>query len=154
MLDPVAVYPYGLNDRLQHVGNVSHSNLRSGINVLNLFNRHKRRKRSHGHRRNSRRTADITLEELSNLYKAGGYGGLHRLLTTLYSTRLPILHRLFNAFQQLIGSNRDQCFRSIVLDVCSKRLFFQHVTVVIPVQHHNVVLSKYIFTIKVSIKLT
>ena len=72
----------------------------------------------------------------------------------LYSTRLPILHRLFNACQQLIGCNRDQRFRSIVLDVCSKRLFFQHVTVVIPVQHHNVVLSKYIFTIKVSIKLT
>ena len=60
MLELVAVYPYGLNDRLKHVGNVSHSNLRSGINVLNLFNRHKRRKRSHGHRRNSRRTADIT----------------------------------------------------------------------------------------------
>ena len=124
MLELATVYPYGLNDRLQHVGNVSHSNLRSGINVLNLFNRHKRRKRSHGHRRNSRRTADITLEELSNLYKAGGHGGLHRLLTTLYSIRLLILHRLFNACQQLIGSNRDQRFRSIVLDVCSKRLFF------------------------------
>ena len=64
------------------------------------------------------------------------------------------LHRLFNAWQQLIGSNRDQRFRSIVLDVCGKRLFFQHVTVVIPVQHHNVVLSKYILTIKISIKLT
>ena len=60
MLELVAVYPYGLNDRLKHVGNVSHPNLRSGINVLNLFNRHKRRKRSHGHRRNSRHTADIT----------------------------------------------------------------------------------------------
>ena len=70
------------------------------------------------------------------------------------STRLPILHRLFNACQQLIGSNRDQRFRSILLNVCSKRLFFQNVTVVIPVQHRNVVSSKYIFTIKVSIKLT
>ena len=60
MLELDAVYSHGLNDRLQHVGNVSHSNLRSGINVLNLFNRHKRRKRSHEHRRNSRRTADIT----------------------------------------------------------------------------------------------
>ena len=53
MLELAILYPYGLNDRLQHVGNVSHSNVRSGINVLNLFNRHKRRKRSHGHRRNS-----------------------------------------------------------------------------------------------------
>ena len=60
MLELVAVYSYGLNDRFQDVCNVSHSNLRSSINVLNLFNRHKCRKRSHGHRRNSRRTADIT----------------------------------------------------------------------------------------------
>ena len=58
------------------------------------------------------------------MYKAGGHGRLHRFLTTLHSTRLPILHGLFNACKQLIGSNRDQRFRSIVLDVCSKRLFF------------------------------
>ena len=36
MLELVAVYPYGLNDRLQHVGNVSHPNIRSGINVLSF----------------------------------------------------------------------------------------------------------------------
>ena len=123
MLELATVYPYGLNDRLQHVGNISNSSFQSGINVFNLFNRHTRRKRSHGHRRNSRRTSEFTLDQLRNLYN-GGHGGLHRLLTTLYSTRLPNLHKVFNECQQLIAANRDQRFRRIVLDVCCKRLFF------------------------------
>ena len=123
MLELATVYPYGLNDRLQHVGNISNSSFQSGINVFNLFNRHTRRKRSHGRRRNSRRTFEFTLDQLRNLYN-GGHGGLHRLLTTFYSTRLPNLHKVFNECQQLIATNRDQSFRRIVLDVCCKRLFF------------------------------
>ena len=51
------IYPYGLNDHLQHIGNVSHSSVRSRNNVLNLFNRHQCRKRSHGHQSNSSRTS-------------------------------------------------------------------------------------------------
>ena len=48
MLEVGTMYPYRLNDRLQHVGNVSHSSVRSRNNVFNLFNRHQHRKRSHG----------------------------------------------------------------------------------------------------------
>ena len=62
MLELGTMYPYGLNDRLQHVGNVSQSSVRSRNNVLNLFNRHQRRKRSHGHRSNSSRSSEITLD--------------------------------------------------------------------------------------------
>ena len=51
MLELGTVYPYGLNDRLQSVGNVS-KNLKNNINVFSLLNKHKRRKRSHGRRRN------------------------------------------------------------------------------------------------------
>ena len=40
MLELGTMYPYGLNDRLQHVGNVSHSSVLSRSNVFNLFNRH------------------------------------------------------------------------------------------------------------------
>ena len=83
MLELGTLYPYGLNDRLQHVGNV-----RSRNNVFNLFNRHQRRKRSHmhGHRSNSSCTSEITLDLLCNLYNSGqGHGSLHRLLTTLHS---------------------------------------------------------------------
>ena len=36
MLELGTMYPYGLNDRLQHVGNVSHSYVRSRNNVFNL----------------------------------------------------------------------------------------------------------------------
>ena len=67
MLELGTMYPYGLNDRLQHVGNVSNSCVRSRNNVFNLFNRHQRRKRSHGRRSNSRRNSEITLDQLRNL---------------------------------------------------------------------------------------
>ena len=91
--------------------------------MFNLSNRrHKRRKRSHGKRRNSRHTSELTLNQLRNLY--GGHGGLRHLLTTFYSTRRANLHKLFNECKQLIGANRDHRFSRIVLDVCSKRLFF------------------------------
>ena len=113
------MYPYGLNDRLQHVGNVSHCYVRSRNNVFNLFNRHQRRKRSHGRRSNSRRNSEITLDQLRNLYNGGqGHG------TTLHSARLSNLHKLFAECERLIVANQEQRFRSIVLDVCCKRLFF------------------------------
>ena len=119
------MYPYGLNDRLQHVGNVSHSSVRSRNNVFNLFHRHQCRKRSHGHRSNSSRTSEITLDLFRNLYNGGqGHGNLHRLLTSLHSARLPTLNNLFTECEQLIVANQEQRFRSIVLDVCCKRLFF------------------------------
>ena len=68
MLELGTMYPYGLNDSLQHVGNVSHSSVRSRNNVFNLFNRHQRRKRSHGRRSNSSHNSEITLDQLRNLY--------------------------------------------------------------------------------------
>ena len=125
MLELGTTYSYGLNNHLQHVGNVSHSSVRSRNNVFNLFHRHQRRNRSHGHRSNSSRTSEITLDLLRNLYNGGqDHGNLHRLLTTLYSARLPNLHKLFTECEQLIVAKQEQRFRSIVLDVCCKRLFF------------------------------
>ena len=67
MLELGTMYPYGLNDRLKHVGNISHSFVRSRNNVFNLFHRQQRRNRSHGHRSNSRCTLEITLDLLHNL---------------------------------------------------------------------------------------
>ena len=124
MLELGTMYLYGLNAHLQHVGNVSHSSVRSRNNVFNLFHRHQRRKRNHGHRSNSSRTSEIILDLLHNLYNGGqGHGNLHRLLTTLHSARLPNLHKLFTECEQLIVANQEHRFRSIVLDVCCKRLF-------------------------------
>ena len=67
MLELGTVYPYGLNDRLQSVGNVS-KNLRNNINVFSLLNKHKRRKRSHGRRRNKVSRSKITLENLYSIF--------------------------------------------------------------------------------------
>ena len=133
MLELGTMYPYGLNDRLQHAGNVLHSYVRSRNNVFNLFKRHQRRKRSHGRRSNSRRNSEITLDQLRNLYNGGqSHGDLHRLRTTLHSARLPNLHKLFDECERLIVANQEQRFRSIVLDVCCKRLFFPYVQVLTP----------------------
>ena len=57
--------------------------------------------------------------------RRSGSGGLHPLRTTLHSARLPNLHKLFNECEQLIVAHQEQRLRSIVLDVCCKRLFFQ-----------------------------
>ena len=125
MLELGTMYPYGLNDHLHHVGNVSHSYVRSRNNVFNLFSRHQCRKRSQGRQSNSRRNLEITLDQLPNLYNGGqGHGGLHHLHATLHSARLPNLHKLFHECEQLIVANQEQRFKSIILDVCCKRLFF------------------------------
>ena len=71
MLELGTMYPYGLIDCLQHVGNVFHSYVRSRNNVFDLFNHHQRRKRSHGRRSNSRRNSEITLDQLRDLYNGG-----------------------------------------------------------------------------------
>ena len=81
MLELGTMYPCGLNDRLQHAGNVSHSCVRS----------------------NSRRNSEITLDQLRNLYNGGqSHGDLHRLRTTLHSAWLPNLHKLFDECERLI----------------------------------------------------
>ena len=96
MLELRTMYPYGLNDCLQQVGNVSHSYVRSRNNVFNLFNRHQRRKRSHGRRSNSRCNSEITLDQLRNLYNGGqGHGDLH-LLRTAHAQRLGFLNLLLS----------------------------------------------------------
>ena len=76
MLELGTVYPYGLNDRLQSVGNVS-KNLKNNINVFSLLNKHKRRKRSHGRRRNKVSRSKITLENLYSIFNKEHGGGLH-----------------------------------------------------------------------------
>ena len=71
--------------------------------MFNLFNRHQRRKRSHGRRSNSRRNSENTLDRLRNLYNGGqSHGDLHRLRTTLPSARLSNLHELFDECEWLI----------------------------------------------------
>ena len=93
MLELGTMYPYGLNDCLQDVENVSHSYVQSRNNVFNLFNHHQRRKQSHGRRSNSRLNLEITLDQLRNLYNGGqSHGSLHRLQTTFHRSWLSNLH--------------------------------------------------------------
>ena len=75
------IYPFGLNERVDGVGDVSKSN----INVETLFNDHQRRKRSHGTRRNSHLYDDWTLDTLMDLYKEDDINSIHKLRTVTYS---------------------------------------------------------------------
>ena len=67
ILELGTVYPYGLNDRLQSVGNVS-KNMKNTTNVFGLLNKPKRRKRSHGRRRNKVSMSKIMLENLYSIF--------------------------------------------------------------------------------------
>ena len=89
----------------------------------------------------------------SQFVQRSGSGGLHRLRTTLHSARLPNLHKLFNECEQLIVAHQEQRLRSIVLNVCCKRLFFQYVKVPTPPLNLHDASSKCFSTTKGQIKL-
>lgn len=122
MLELGTVYPYGLNDRLQSVGNVS-KNMNNNINVFSLFNKRKRRKRSHGRRRNRVNRSKITLENLHEVFNSEHGGSLHHLLTTLHGIGLSALHKVYLECETNKILNKDKRFIRIVLDVCCRRLF-------------------------------
>ena len=122
MLELGTVYPCGLNDRLQSVGNVF-KNLINNINVFSLLNKHKRRKRSHERRRNKVSRSKITLENLYSIFNKEHGGGLHHLLTTLYGIRLSTLYQQYLECENNITGNKDKRFLRIILDVCCRRLF-------------------------------
>ena len=138
MLELGTVYPYGLNDRLQNVGNVSKTGLKHQY-VFSLLNKRKRRKRSHGHRRNKTRNSTTTIEGLYDVFK-GENGGLHSLLTMLHSLRLENLHKLFLECKSN-SLNKDKRFLNMILDVCCSKLF-------LPVRSDNRI-SKVRYFIKV-----
>ena len=101
-------FQYGLNDRLQSVGNVS-KNLKNNISVFSLLNKHKRRKRN-GRRRNKVSRSKITLENLYSIFNKEDGGGLHHLLTTLYGIRLSTLYQLYLECENNVTGNKETFF--------------------------------------------
>ena len=126
MLELGTVYPYGLNDRLQNVGNVSKASLKH-LYVFSLLNRRKRRTRSHGYRSNKRKNLQTTVEALYNVFTCGK--GLHNLLTKIHSLQLSDLHKLFLKCRNN-NLRLDNRFLNIILDVCCSKLF-------LPVRSNN-----------------
>ena len=128
-------------------------NLKNNIYVFNLLNKHNRRKRSHGRRRNKVSSSKITLENLYSIFNKEHSGGLHHLLTTLYSIRLSTLYQLYLECESNTTGKKDKCFFRIILDVCCRRLFQPVYVAIIVYLNLDDILSRYIFIIRVKIKL-
>ena len=90
------LWPYGLNDNLMGYGNVSQRK-QEGISFL--FNQHKRRPRSHGHKKGSSLSAHdyITLDYLNTKWATNG---IHHVKTLLYHIPHSKLHDLDNRLDE------------------------------------------------------
>ena len=81
--------PYGCNDQIKGAGTLSSPSCKH-TNVLGIFNKQQRRKRSHGHRHCNKKTPQLD----SSIDSIDQPQGVHKIKTTLFSISLPKLHEL------------------------------------------------------------
>ena len=116
--------PYGCNDNITGVGNLSSPNC-SQVNVMNLFPVFERRRRSHGHRHYTPvRQNSISFWELLNNFDEPL--GIHHIRTKLFALPLTSLHRLFDVCLDLAyfdQSSNEYRLKSIILDIANSRLY-------------------------------
>ena len=119
---------YGCNDEIKRVDTLS-SPLSKHTNVLGIFNKQQRRKRSHGHQHYNRKTAqlDSSIDTFIDLIDSIDQPqGVHKIKTTLFSISLPKLCEL----QSLaLGSTNydyesaEYRVKAIILNTAQYRLF-------------------------------
>ena len=88
--------PYGCNDQIKGVGTLSSPSCKH-TNVLGIFNKQQRRKRSHGHRHYNEKTPqlDSSIDTFINLIDSIDQPqGVQKIKTTLFSVSLPKLREL------------------------------------------------------------
>ena len=116
--------PYGCNDKVVGVGNLSSPNC-SHLNTLQLFNKNKRDRRSHGHRRyNKPNIHDVSFSKLLPFYQKPL--GLHHIRTKLYSiplSRLKILRDECLSHTYMDPNTIEYKLDAIILDIAHNRLF-------------------------------
>ena len=117
-------FPYGCNDNVQNVGNLT-SPMGNNVNVMRLFPNAQRRKRSHGHRSYHRpHIQDVTLHSL--LPYVSQQLGPHHIRTKLYSVPLRVLNKLLEdakASLHLDFSTPEYRLNAMIMDVAHHRLF-------------------------------
>ena len=89
-------HAYGCNDQIKGVGTLSSPSCKH-TNVLGIFNKQQRRKRSHGHRHYNKKTPqlDSSIDTLVNLIVSIDQPqGVHKIKATLFSISLPKLCEL------------------------------------------------------------
>ena len=87
---------YGCNDQIKGVATLSSPSCKD-TNVLGIFNKQQRRKRSHGHRHYNKKTPqlDSSIDTFIDLIDSIDQPqGVHKIKTTLFSISLPKLREL------------------------------------------------------------
>ena len=116
--------PYGFNDQIKGVGTLSSTSCKK-TNGYTLFNKHQRRKRSHGKRHYNKTApqpessidAMITLIDMIDQPE-----GVHKIKTHLLSMSLPQLSSLQESTNTYFSS-AEYSVTSIILDISHYRLF-------------------------------
>ena len=88
--------PYGCNAQMKGVGTLSSPSCKH-TDVLGIFNKQQRRKRSHGHQHYNKKTPqlDSSIDTFVNLIDSTDQPqGVHKIKTTLFSISLPKLCEL------------------------------------------------------------
>ena len=117
------IWPFGLNDRVKGVGNVSKKYSKIG-NSSQLINAHARPNRSHGHRKHHNKSFHdyVTVNLIKDTY--GRTDGLHLLRSLLYSIPLNLLSKLQSDISALyVRKEINKSIFLIVTDISNHRLF-------------------------------
>ena len=120
--------PYGCNDQIKGVGTLCSPSCKH-TNVLGIFNKQHRRKRSHGHRHYNKKTPqlDSSIDTLVNLIDSIDQPqGVHKIKTTLFSIFLPKLCELQSLALESTNYDYESAeyrVTAIILDTAPHRLF-------------------------------
>ena len=124
--------PYGCNDQIKGVGTLTwflSSPSCKHTNVLSIFNKQQRRKRSHGHRHYNKKTPqlDSSIDTFINLIDSIDQPqGVHKIKTTLFSISLPKLRELQSLALEYTNYDYESAeyrVTAIIVDTAQYRLF-------------------------------
>ena len=115
-------YPFGFNDQIYQQGNIS--SIRSNINIFSLKPEVRRKRRSHGVRRNglSRRKQRLN-RYLDDLLRIAKNNGRHELLHALSSIPVFILKLILNEADRRILRHLDWFKLKIIMAFSFNKLF-------------------------------
>ena len=120
--------PYGCNDQVKGAGTLSSPSCKH-TNVLGIFNKQQRRKRSHGQRHYNEKTRqlDSSVDTFINFIDSIDQPqGVHKIKTTLFSISLPKLRELQSLALESTNYDYESAehrVTAIILDTAQYRLF-------------------------------
>ena len=119
---------YGCNDQIKGVGTLSSPSCKH-TNVLCIFNKQQRRKRSHGHRHYNKKAPqlDSSIDTFINLIDSIDQPqGVHKIKTALFPISLPKLRELQSLALESTNYDYESAeyrVAAIILDTAQYRLF-------------------------------